>query len=585
MLWGACTLLGLAGAVHWQLANKIQGLLRHYEAWELDEILLVAGVVALVAAIYGLRRARRLATALRDEEAAQRRFLQSELWRHLLSENLPLGLLEFEATGVIAHCNGRFRSLSGYQREELIGRPVVDFFPDLAEILPRVVGVLELDRRLRTSQGDELWVRLQISPLADVSAQISGGLILATDITQQKEHELEQGRLQERLSRIASEWKVTFDEVESPILILDEEDRIRRMNRAAKDLIGKPYTESLGLRLPELSTAEPWRSLERLVARSRRSDGSQSLQIHEDEETGRSWDLTANLVRRPVDGTSVILIARETTAMVALQKSLQHNELMSAMGALVAGVAHEVRNPLFGISATLDAFEARLGSEHPHRRFIQVLRTEVDRMGNLMTELLDYGKPLELQPSLESLRSVILEAIEHCETLIRQTGVNVRVDEKGGLPPIRMDRRHMVQVFKNLVANAIQHSPPESQIEVHLEATDDGLHRCTVRDRGKGFTEAGLERVFEPFYSERQGGVGLGLSIVQRFVLEQGGTVNAYNHEEGGAVVEVALPVRPPTPDESDSEPPSESLSESLSESAQVPAGVQTPANTQSLLS
>jgi len=135
----------------------------------------------------------------------------------------------------------------------------------------------------------------------------------------------------------------------------------------------------------------------------------------------------------------------------------------------------------------------------------------------------------------------------HCETLALQADVEVKVEFAGALPPIQMDRPHMVQVFKNLVANAIQHSPRRGVVCVRLEDAEEDLQRFTVRDRGKGFAERSLERIFEPFYSERRGGVGLGLSIVQRFVIEQGGSVRAFNHSEGGAVVEVILPHGQPT--------------------------------------
>lgn len=508
---------------------------------------LAVGALGWALAVYGLLRSRRLEAGRAELHQTRERVERSQMWRLLLLESLPLGFLEYDAEGVILEVNERFGMMVGQPKESLAGRRVEESLPGLEGIVPHVVGVLELDRILQPATGDPVWVRLQISPIAQVSGRIHGGLVLVSDITEHKEHEQEQEQLGKRLTRIANEWQATFDAVDSPILILDKEGRIRRMNRAAMELTGKPFTASLGRTLEEVGDAEPWSSLRTLVDRVQEGEAAQTLQVRDDHWSGRSWDLTANRARHPIATTAFILIARETTDLVALQRSVQHSELMSAMGALVAGVAHEVRNPLFGISATLDAFEARLGTENPSHRFIEVLRAEVQRMGNLMTELLDYGKPIELRPSMETLRSVILEAIEHCETLALQADVEVKVDFAEALPPIRMDRHHMVQVFKNLVANAIQHSTRHGEVRVRLEAAADGPQCFSVRDHGEGFTERSLERIFEPFYSERRGGVGLGLSIVQRFVLEQGGSVRAFNHPEGGAVVEVTLPVHEET--------------------------------------
>ena len=112
-----------------------------------------------------------------------------------------------------------------------------------------------------------------------------------------------------------------------------------------------------------------------------------------------------------------------------------------------------------------------------------------------------------------------------------------------GLPAVYADRQRVVQVFQNLVQNAIQHSPPGSRVNIAAGAAPEGRAIwCAVRDAGPGFAPEDLRRLFEPFYSRRQGGTGLGLSIAQRIVEQHGGRIEAHNHPEGGAVVTVTLP-------------------------------------------
>src|SRR5262249_56334270 len=109
-----------------------------------------------------------------------------------------------------------------------------------------------------------------------------------------------------------------------------------------------------------------------------------------------TWDVSLSPVTSPDGQRGVVVVARDITDLVGLQESLRRSETMSAMGALVAGVAHEVRNPLFGISATLDAFAARFKRRIEYQRYIQILQGEVSRLSELMQQLLDYGKPFRL---------------------------------------------------------------------------------------------------------------------------------------------------------------------------------------------
>jgi PAS domain S-box-containing protein len=229
-----------------------------------------------------------------------------------------------------------------------------------------------------------------------------------------------------------------------------------------------------------------------------------------------------------------------------LSEALRRTERMSAMGMLVGGVAHEVRNPLFGISANLDALEANLGDGGEYSLIIGRMRSEVDRLAGLMQGLLDYGKPLESALVPEPLGPVILEAAASCETLAARAGVKVVSGVFGGLPAVSMVRQRLLQVFQNLFQNAIQHSPPGGAVSVTAGQTVGrmgALLVVTVSDSGPGFTPEDLDRVFEPFFSRRRGGTGLGLAIVQKIVEEHGGTITARNRAEGGAAVIVRLPV------------------------------------------
>jgi signal transduction histidine kinase len=230
-----------------------------------------------------------------------------------------------------------------------------------------------------------------------------------------------------------------------------------------------------------------------------------------------------------------------------MQASLRRSERMSAMGSLVAGVAHQVRNPLFGMSSTLDAMQARLGERDEYQRYLQVLRAEVEHLTNLMQQLLNYGKLPTLQEKPFPVEGALAEAIESLRAVAARAEVRIVSRAQGELPPIPIERERLLQVFQNLLENAIQYSPPHGTVEIELTAVTrvdgEACLDCTVRDSGPGFREADLPHVFEPFFSNRSGGTGLGLAIVQRVVEERGGEVLAGNQSGGGGFVRVQLPV------------------------------------------
>jgi signal transduction histidine kinase len=238
------------------------------------------------------------------------------------------------------------------------------------------------------------------------------------------------------------------------------------------------------------------------------------------------------------------LLEDEREAAVELQRTLQRREALSELGSLVAGVAHEARSPLFGISATLDALQARAGDAAPARH-LAAMRDEVARLSRLMSELLEYGRPIapELVPG--SLSTVAANAVAAGAALADATGVRVELRCDRPVPDVRLDPVRLPRAVQNLVQNAVQHTSRGGRVlvDVSPETRDGRLGaRCRVSDDGPGFTADDLPHVFEPFFSRRRGGTGLGLSIVRRIVDQHGGAVAAANGDCGGATVSLWLP-------------------------------------------
>ncbi|HLG13817.1 MAG TPA: PAS domain S-box protein [Blastocatellia bacterium] len=400
--------------------------------------------------------------------------------------------------------------------------------------------------RIVWPDGTIRWIAAKGEAFCDNSGRPARMLGVGTDITDRKRAEAEQARLQAAIQSAATEWQLTFDAIESPVLMLDIDARVRRMNNAARELTGTTWEDNLGHPVEQLGSGEPWRKTAEIANLVAATNAGTSLEV-KDGPTGKTWDISASLFTIPgSDDRRIIVVARDITRTVELQESLRRSETMSAMGQLVAGVAHEVRNPLFSISATLDAFQVNFGAKSEYQRYVEVLHGEVGRLSSLMQDLLDYGRPPSLELAEGSIADVIARAIRSCAPLAERLQVRIASSVERELGLLVMDRKRLTQVFQNLVENALQHSPPGSDVTVAAKEVHRGSERwvdCRVKDRGPGIQDEVKSRIFEPFFTRRRGGTGLGLSIVQRIVEQHGGTISAGTAADGGAEITVRLPL------------------------------------------
>ena len=356
----------------------------------------------------------------------------------------------------------------------------------------------------------------------------------------------ERKRLEADLRRAALEWRQTFDGLPLAVLVVDGEGRVVRANRTAVEHSGRAsWADLIDAPLAEIGPGETWRALGELVE-AMRAGGRPAPREITDSVTEQTWVVSASPLPTDGDGPGrVILNFQDVSETVLLKEQLRQAETMAAIGSIVAGVAHEVRNPLFSISATLDAFESRFGETESFAKYLNVLRGEIGRLTTLMKDLLEFGRPSEPELGECDLGEVVKAATLACEPLLKRRDVEaVGPDESVSLPPVLADRVRMTQVLQNLIENAVHYSPPGGRVEVSLGLAggeDAEWVECSVRDSGPGFAPGDLEQLFEPFFTRRRGGTGLGLSIVQRIVYDHGGDVFARNHPEGGAVVVVRL--------------------------------------------
>jgi signal transduction histidine kinase len=377
-------------------------------------------------------------------------------------------------------------------------------------------------------------------------------------------------RLHRQVSVIADEWQITVDTVDFPLVTVDAAGRVVRMNRSAMELTGRPYRDNLGRPLAELGPGEPWRTAAGMLAAVAAGETA-TRQVREElaaapagedrppaasasapaaaaepgeAAAGRHWEVSVCSIPEPGSGRpGFVVLGRDVGERVRLEERLRRRELMSRLGSLVGSVAHEVRAPLYALGSSLDALERRHGGRAELAPYLPVLRGSVDHLRALMAALLDYGKPIGQELRREPLAPLAEEARRACAEAAAGREVEVEIDVDPGLPPLEMDRERLFGALRNLLENAVQHTPEGGQVTLRARPAAEWVE-VEVADTGPGFRHEDLPRLFDPFFSRRRGGTGLGLAIVRRVVEQHGGEVAAANQPGGGASVRLWLPLR-----------------------------------------
>lgn len=239
-------------------------------------------------------------------------------------------------------------------------------------------------------------------------------------------------------------------------------------------------------------------------------------------------------------GTGLVLQFRDITQERALSRSLERVDRLASLGRMAAGVAHEVRNPLTGVSILLDDLHDRLAADADRALVIRALQ-EIERLDGIVESLLDYSRVGGMERRLVRLADVVEGSLFLVKKEGRSQGVEVRVSVAPDAPPVLGDPEKLKQALLNFYLNALHAMPTGGRLEVTVEAAPGGA-AVRIADTGEGIPPEHLDRIFEPFFSLRPSGSGLGLSIAHTIVTDHGGRIDVASRRGEGTVFRVFLP-------------------------------------------
>ncbi len=261
-------------------------------------------------------------------------------------------------------------------------------------------------------------------------------------------------------------------------------------------------------------------------------------------EKGVSRTLHLNRVAI-IDGDNkfvgTLLVIQDLSQVKKLEEELRRSERLAALGKMAAGVAHELRNPLSSIKGLALLLRSRFTGKNSDTETADILVQEVERLNRSICELLDYARPQKLLKETVDLQQLLQKAVSLIRIDAEAAGVEVTSSFQESLPKVLADEDKLNQVFLNLFLNGIQAMEQGGCLTVEAEAAGD-MVEIKVSDTGCGVAPESLDRVFDPYYTSKPEGTGLGLAMSAKIVEEHGGSVKLVSQEGQGTSVIVCIP-------------------------------------------
>jgi len=257
--------------------------------------------------------------------------------------------------------------------------------------------------------------------------------------------------------------------------------------------------------------------------------------------------------------TTILLIARRADAIIAartsernkLEEQLHQAERLAALGEMVAGVSHEIRNPLGIIRSSAELLHSRVENDR-QKRFAHIIVEEASRLNDILTEFLDFARPKTLSPSPCRVEDILNKNLSVLEPECQKLGVQVERHYETGSYTLEADGDMLYRAFVNLFSNALQAMPQGGSLNVQTALVNGkrGLPEVQIKitDTGQGIPPEAQKKIFNPFFTTHETGTGLGLAIVQSIIDSHNGYVELESEEGKGTAVIIRLPLFQPVP-------------------------------------
>jgi two-component system NtrC family sensor kinase len=422
-------------------------------------------------------------------------------------------------------------SQTGFHTRSIMGVPLI--------VADEVIGVIEL---LNKRDGD--FTNEDLSLLESIAAPVAIAIQNAR-LRQQLDRQFsEQTELLQKIERAKREWESTIDAIEEGILVVDEQCQVLRVNRALASWLGATPAALVGnfcYRVVHGLDAPPAHCPHAHVVSGQ---GHARNVEYEEPHLRRTLRFTAYPIHAhdgALIGTANVL--KDVTLERRLQAQLIQSEKLAATGRMAASLAHEINNPLQAIQGCLDLAQANLNKPEKQTRYLTMATGEISRLATFVQRMLDFSRPAKGNRALIAPRALIDDVLALTGKRLSQARVRVQINWDERLPRVNGAGNQLKQVFLNLVLNAIEAMPQGGTLTLagRVVEEDGRWVALSFADSGVGIAPDDLKNIFEPFYTTKPDGTGLGLAVSHNIILGHHGHFTVESAVGKGTTVTVWL--------------------------------------------
>ncbi|MBI5033123.1 MAG: GAF domain-containing protein [Chloroflexi bacterium] len=347
-----------------------------------------------------------------------------------------------------------------------------------------------------------------------------------------------------KVAHAKHEWEQTVDVIDAGIWLVDAECRIMRANRTLAEWLGTTPNALIDADCHSLNICNTFSDY--CPVRLRSTEILRRGEVQIPHLAGGTFRLNTYPMQTEGKVIGSVNVLQDITQEKAMQSQLVQAEKLAGIGRLAASLAHEINNPLQALQGCLDLALANLNNVEKQQRYLGIAKSEVERLGTMVQRMLDFYRPSKGSRGPMDLKALVDEVLTLSGKRLQHAKVTTKVEWNGTLPIIYGVANQIKQVFLNLVLNAVDAMPSGGELKIIGQVSEDSQWVCTeFIDSGIGIASQNLDKIFEPFYTTKSTGTGLGLGISHTIVASHGGRLTVDSTIGKGTTFTVWLPTQP----------------------------------------